>query len=332
MRQGAKDLLGRAARNRRWVPVRVIAGFAGLAQSVQPTLPLARLYLRGLFDVIKTKRCWESDVRLSKQALRDLQWWTEISEKFTKRAIFRAATTATLFSDASMRARGGAYNQQVICHGMWNVQEREQHITELELLAVLCNVIALKDRLRHRRVLLLEDNAAVVWIFWNKTTRQPRMMAILRDLVATLDLNDTELDVRYVRTNANLADAPSRFRGRDFWKLRQEVFRSVERCFGLRHTVDRFASAATTVLPRYNAPHPEHGAEAIDALAQPWLHEVNWLHPPPDLLLQVTTRLQREDLVRGTLVTPYWPAEAWFQTMRTVAHHAVVVPSASLLV
>ena len=61
LRKGARDILCRAARHRRWLPVRVLAGFAGLAQSVQLALPLARLYLRGIFDVIKTKRSWESD-------------------------------------------------------------------------------------------------------------------------------------------------------------------------------------------------------------------------------------------------------------------------------
>ena len=99
-----------------------------------------------------------------------------------------------------------------------------------------------------------------------------------------LDLNDTELDVRYVNTKVNLADAPSRFRGRDFWCLQKEVYRAVERSFGLRHTIDRFASAPTTMLLRFNAPHPEHGAEAVDGLAQTWVGELNWLHPPPDVL------------------------------------------------
>ena len=110
LRKGARDILCRAARHRRWLPVRVLAGFAGLAQSVQLALPLARLYLRAIFDVIKTKHSWESDVRLTKQALRDLAWWTELSTRWTERAIFREATTATLYSDASMRGWGGVLN------------------------------------------------------------------------------------------------------------------------------------------------------------------------------------------------------------------------------
>ena len=231
-----------------------------------------------------------------------------------------------------MRGWGGVYNEKVICHGLWTKVEREMHITELELLAVLENVRRLLPRLKRKRVLLLEDNMAVVWIFHNKTTRQPRMMAMLRNLVATLDLNDTELDVRYVNTHVNKADAPSRFSAKDHWKLLQLVFRGVEKYFGVKHTIDRFATAPTSLLPRYNAPHPEHGAEAIDGLSQSWLLEENWLHPPPDLLLQVAVRLEREPQVHGTLVTPYWPAEPWFAMMRGRASHALVLPAATTLV
>ena len=46
----------------------------------------------------------------------------------------------------------------------------------------------------------------------------------------------------------------------------------------------------------------------------------------------MATRLQREDLVRGTLVTPFWPAEPWFALMRGVARRAIVVLDASRLV
>ena len=268
-------------------------------------------------------------MRLNKQALKDLAWWTDLDKVHCSRAIYREATSATLFSDASMRGWGGVLNQKVICHGLWNKKEQEQHITELELLAVIRNVQALLPRLKSRRVLLLEDNQAVVYIFWNKTSRQPRLMGYLRDLILLLDTNNTILEVRYVRTDRNLADLPSRFRGTDHWRLRANVFQRMERLLGVSHTIDRFACRATTLLPRWNAPHPEHGAEAIDGLSQPWDRDQNWLHPPPDLLPQVVARLDREVDIHGTLVTPYWPAEAWFEGIRRLAARAFVLPSAA---
>ena len=271
-------------------------------------------------------------MRLTRQALRDLDWWVNIEKRWQQRAIWREATSATLFSDASMRGWGGVLNQTVLTHGLWTKKEREQHITELELLAVLRNVECLLPRLRKRRVLVLEDNSAVVWIFHNHTSRQPRLMALLRETCALCDLNDITLAVRYVSTHANLADIPSRYRGRDHWRLTGEVFKAVEKELGVTHTVDRFATKATTLLPRWNSPHPEPGSEGVDGLACEWLPEVNWVHPPPSLLTEVVARVEREPRICGTVVTPYWPAEAWFATLHRHCARAIVVPHAPSLV
>ena len=111
LRSGAKGLICGALRHRRWISARVIAAFARRAQSVQLALPIARLYLRSLFDDLSTKQTWDSDVRLCKQTLRDLSWWSELDKVHCSRAIYREATHATLFSDASMRGWGGVLNQ-----------------------------------------------------------------------------------------------------------------------------------------------------------------------------------------------------------------------------
>jgi hypothetical protein len=181
-------------------------------------------------------------------------------------------------------------------------------------------------------VLVLEDNSAVVYIFQNRTSRAPRLVAILRELIATCDLNDTELEIRYVSTHDNLADLPSRFKGVDHWRLRPDVFHAVQHHFGCRHTVDRFASKATALLPRYNTPHPQPGSEGVDGLAQSWDLEDNWIHPPPGLLTQVAARVEREPHLHGTVVTPYWPAEQWFSSLRAASATALVVPNAASLV
>ena len=71
---GARRLGCAAAANRRLVPARMLASFAGLAESSYLAVPLARFYLRELYwslgDVSKTRLGWEGNVRLSKGALR----------------------------------------------------------------------------------------------------------------------------------------------------------------------------------------------------------------------------------------------------------------------
>ena len=89
----SKGLICGALRNRRWIKVRVLAQFAGLAQSLTLAIRRGRMYLRSLYDCISTKRTWDSDVRLSKQAIRDLRWWTQLRRENLSRAIFREANT-----------------------------------------------------------------------------------------------------------------------------------------------------------------------------------------------------------------------------------------------
>ena len=55
LRKFAADLLGEGSRQRQLIPVRKLASFAGLAQSVILALPAARLFLRSLHDCVSTR-------------------------------------------------------------------------------------------------------------------------------------------------------------------------------------------------------------------------------------------------------------------------------------
>eukprot|EP00873_Tetraselmis_striata_P013985 jgi/Tetstr1/434249/TSEL_023356.t1 len=70
----AKQLLQRAARDARWLPVRELQSLAGRAQYLFLAIPAARFYLRELHDVVGSK--WGGRVRMTHQLRRDLQWWT----------------------------------------------------------------------------------------------------------------------------------------------------------------------------------------------------------------------------------------------------------------
>ena len=57
-----------------------MAGFIGLVQSCYLAIPVAQLFCRELnFDLSK-KSSWTGNVRLSRQSLRDLDWWWKCIE------------------------------------------------------------------------------------------------------------------------------------------------------------------------------------------------------------------------------------------------------------
>ena len=139
------------------------------------------------------------------------------------------------------------------------------------------------EALRGRRLLLFEDNQAVVFILASLTSKSPELMAELRRLLELLDSNDISLRALYIRSAANVvADHYSRIaRPRDY-AIAAALFQQVTAWWGAC-TLDAFASAATALLPRFWSEVPVEGAEATDAFAQSWAGERVWAHPPPFL-------------------------------------------------
>ena len=77
---------------------------------------------------------------------------------------------------------GGVLDGTALAHGLWTKAERENHITTLELVAVLRNLTAFLPRLKGKRVHLHEDNMAVCYVLPELTTRSRVMMKYVREL------------------------------------------------------------------------------------------------------------------------------------------------------
>jgi len=171
-----------------------------------------------------------------------------------------------------------------------------------------------------RNVLMHEDNQAVCHILSGLTSRSPEMMAELRRLWCLLDSHGIHLRARYIRSAANIwADRLSRHLDSDDWQLDPLLFAELERRFG-PHSIDRFASALSTLLPRYNAAWLDPTCEAVDSLHLPdadWRRENNWCNAPgpcyPTSCRSCSRVAQRRPSSprdgrgrRGTMHSPRW--------------------------
>ena len=67
----------------------------------------------------------------------------------------------------------------------------------------------------------------------------------------------------------------------------------------------------------FKVPHPR--SAAAGALSQDWAGENNYAFPPVTELPRIAQLLWEHPSVRGTVVAPYWPAQAWFQQLSEVA-------------
>eukprot|EP00327_Prymnesium_parvum_P012412 CAMPEP_0184380726 /NCGR_PEP_ID=MMETSP0007-20130409/4994_1 /TAXON_ID=97485 /ORGANISM="Prymnesium parvum, Strain Texoma1" /LENGTH=136 /DNA_ID=CAMNT_0026726079 /DNA_START=104 /DNA_END=511 /DNA_ORIENTATION=+ len=130
-------------------------------------------------------------------------------------------------------------------HGFWTPSEVAWHITRKELAAVRLSVQHFLPHLAGHRVLLHEDNQAVVWILTYFTSRSPSLMAELRTLWRLLHAYDIALHPVYIRSAANrIADAASRMAAHRDYALARSHFERLQHRWGWC-TVDAFASPAT---------------------------------------------------------------------------------------
>jgi hypothetical protein len=106
IKQGVTGLIHAAMRGRRLVNARRVRSFCGLVQSKYLAIAPAQLFLRSLHDDL-TRARWSSNVRLSRQSLRDLQLWKDQSKDWNGSPIAKAPVTRLLYSGASDYAIGG---------------------------------------------------------------------------------------------------------------------------------------------------------------------------------------------------------------------------------
>ena len=323
----AHDLLCRAARNKRSVPVKELAQLAGRAQFLYLAIPAARFYLRELHDVMSTKTSWSGHVKVTRQLRRDLEWWRTVPQQRNGRPIFSPVETAYLHTDSSSFGWGAVLNDHREARGFWPRADLDEHITFKELKAVRLAVETFLPQLRCRRVLLHEDNQAVVAILTKLTSRSPALMNELRKLWHIMDENDITIRPRYIQSAANIwADRLSRELDDADWRLHPRLFRQLDKQY--QHTIDRFASGENAQLPRFNSRWLEPRTEAVDCLRLPdsqWRAENNFCHPPWDLLDDLVLKLQRSGAA-ATVVAPLWPDRSWHQLLTEMASEIRVYP------
>ena len=330
---GAHALLRQAALKQGRVRTRELASFAGLGESSSLALPLGRFMLRALYDDLASRRGWGGSVSLSRQTREDLRWWTALrGSPHVGRAIWRPPESRELWCDASDLGWGGALAQRLRlapAAGFWSPDELPWHITRKELVAVRLTVHHFLPQLAGRRVLLHEDNQAVVWILTNFVSRSSELMHELRKLWYLLDNYDIALRPVYIRSAENrIADAASRLACSRDYVISRARFESVQRAWGWC-TVDAFASSATAQLPRYWTPAAGIGGEAIDAFAQDWRGERLWLHPPPSMI-PATVQMLQSSGAEAHVCVPHWAGAAWFGMLRELASESVSFPPGTL--
>ena len=333
LRFGALTILREAARRGRTVPARALASFAGLAQSTSLAIALVRCWLRAPYDDLTAMSSWRGRVRLSRQSLSDIRQFTTLrGSSRAQRSIWLRADTAVGYVDAGPLGWGGVLSRpaRLPVAGFWTAAEASIHITFRELRAVRLLILHYLQELTGRRLLLYEDNQAVVAILASLVSRSPELMAELRLLLELIASHDISLRALYIRSAENVvADRQSRLARHREYAIQQHVFHMLTSLWGAC-SVDGFASAATAQLQRFWTEQPTPEAEAVDAFAQDWASEHVWAHPPPHLLPQLAQFLRERPAASATVCVPHWPGAVWFGDLLELSVAQATFPPGSL--
>ena len=156
------------------------------------------------------------------------------------------------------------------------------------------------------------DNNTLVCYINHQGGRFEELNAIAQRMWDTALSHGFCLQAKHIAGKANYqADALSRpMTGGYNWKLSSSAFRQISKLHG-PFSVDAFATAENSQLPRFWSLRPEPEAAATDAFDQTWAGERIYAFPPPLLIPQVV-RKAKEEAASVTLLTPVWPTQAWY--------------------
>ena len=162
---------------------------------------------------------------------------------------------------------------------MWESEDIGQSSTFRELKAIFYVLLSYVAQLKLKRVEIFTDNQAAARIVAIGSSKS-HLQALAMDIFNLCLANSIVLEAQWIPRSLNeRADLLSRFIDKDDWSINPSVFRLVDAKWG-PHTIDRFSSYYNAQPPRFNSKFASPGCSGVDALAQDWRHENNWVCPP----------------------------------------------------
>lgn len=268
---------------------------------------VARLMTRNIFAVVNSAMNWNSMVSLTPGCVEELNFWKVNLVYINGVPLWpiKRKPSRIVYSDASISACGSFITLDgKVFHQNWSDFERSQSSTFRELLAVLLSLQAFIDSLRAQTVVWYTDNQNVARIV-SIGSKVPALQRMALDIHRLCLLASVSIDMQWIPRDLNIiADDISKFVDLDDYSINDGVFYSLDELWG-PHTCDRFACHYNAKLPKFNTRFYQPGTSGVNAFAQDWSKDNNWLCPPVCLTCKVLSHLKVCNAA-GTLVVPLW--------------------------
>ena len=200
------------------VTVKELQSLIGKLQFATCAVTGGRLFLRRLHDLLtqlprKYKPYWH--IRITQSARKDLQMWHTFLINFNGITIIQQPSVAesnalNLYTDASDYGYGGCYGSSWVV-GQWPVEWTQHQIAVRELYPIMAIINTVGEKLRNSRIMFHCDNQAIVAVINKQSSKDGKIMSLLRPLVLALLLHNISFRASYISTHENIiADFLSR--------------------------------------------------------------------------------------------------------------------------
>ena len=247
------------------VSARLLARVAGRCISMMAAIFSVKLKLCNVYRLLNSRRSWDEAMSWSPEAREDLAWWITLLDGWIGRMLVPPTTCdLQLSTDASETATLSAPVEPA-ASGCWCPEVSSESSNFRALLAVYLALLSFCDALCGKSLEILSDNATVVALINKLGSSDSRLDAIAQNIWSFAFKHQLMLVAHHIAGCLNVCpDALSRIPLRHDWTLHPSVFRQLESMFG-PHTVDRFASLSTTLLPVYNSRFRDPATSGVDA-------------------------------------------------------------------
>ena len=301
------------------VKARQLARIAGQCISMCKAVLPGKLQLRSIYKVLGQRSSWQDVLTLDTYSVQDLTWWLEALSSWNGAPLLHNSIEAQIETDASGYG-WGAWLDGDCAAGVWDSYTSHQPSNYRELLAIILALRAFAPQVSNKRVQILTDNISCVAYINHLGGPSTQLTRLARSLWTTAYELGIDLSAKHLAGKLNVrADYLSRAVCPQEWMIHPELFRYIDNHFG-PHTIDRFASFRTAQLPRYNSRLYDPATEAVDAMAQHWGHENNFVNAPFSMLPRILDKIVAEQ-AEVTIIAPAWPAQVWYQKLQHMTTH-----------
>jgi ribonuclease HI len=216
-----RDLLA-FFKSRRKIKLRELQSLIGLLNFCCKVVLPGRAFLRRLIDLTRNVVKPFHRITLSREARRDLAAWHLFIDNFNGKHIFLDQKWLTneaihLYTDASGALGYGAILATHWFYGSWPAQITDTNITYKELFPITLSLEIWGDNLTNKCIILHSDNQAVVHIINKQSSKDSKIMGLVRRLVIACMKHNILVRSEHVPGKENnLADMLSRFQIEDF--------------------------------------------------------------------------------------------------------------------